>query len=76
METFGMENLATACRLLQISCPLDAAGPQCLAFDRRLVESIRAALDFGQAQDVGVVLDMMAWIDERRALAATCTSMN
>jgi hypothetical protein len=76
METFAMENLATACRLSQVSCPLEAAGVQCLAFDRRTVESIRAALDAGEPQGVEEVLDMVAWIDERRAVAATCASMN
>ena len=71
-----MENLAIGCRLSQIICPLDAAEAQCLAFDRRMAESIRAALDAGEPQDVEEVLDMMAWIDERRAVAATCASMN
>jgi hypothetical protein len=76
METFGMENLATVCRLSEISCPLDAAEVRCLAFDRRMAESIRAALDAGEPQDVEEVLDMMSWIDERRAVAAACASMN
>jgi hypothetical protein len=76
METFGMENLAPVRRLLKVSCPLDAAEVQCVAFDRRMAESIRAALDTGEAQNVEEVLDMMAWIDERRAVAAACASMN
>ena len=76
METFGMENLAIGCRLSQFSCPQDAAQAQCLAFDRRTAESIRAALDAGEPRYVEEVLDVMAWIDERRAVAATCASMN
>lgn len=76
METFGMENLAIGCPLSQFSCPLDAAKAQGLAFDRRMAESIRASLDAGEPRDVEEVLDMIAWIDERRAVAATCASMN
>jgi hypothetical protein len=75
METFGTENLAIVCRLSEVRCPLDAAEAQCLAFDRRMAEAISAALDGGEP-DVGEVLDIMAWIDERRAGAATCAPMN
>jgi hypothetical protein len=41
-----------------------------------MAESIRAALDAGDHEDVEDALDMMAWIDERRAAAHACASMN
>jgi hypothetical protein len=41
-----------------------------------MAESIRAALDAGETDDVEAVLDMMAWMDERRAVAGTSAPMN
>jgi hypothetical protein len=66
----------TLFRTSQLTCPLDAAKADCLAFDRRMAESIRAALDAGEDEDVEDVLDIMAWIDERRAAARACASLN
>jgi hypothetical protein len=60
----------------QLTCPLDGAESECLALDRRMAEDIRVALDAGESEHVEDVLDMLAWIDERRAAAATCASMN
>jgi hypothetical protein len=64
------------CRPSQLICPLDAAEVECLAFERRMAESIGAALDAGETDDVKAVLDMMAWMDERRAVAGTSAPTN
>lgn len=71
-----MKNLALVHRLSQVSCPLEAARAQCLVFDRRMVESIRVALDAGEPHDVEEALDILAWLDERRTVAATCAYTN
>jgi hypothetical protein len=64
------------CWTSEHTCPLDAAEAECLAFDRELAAAIRAAVDVGEQTDVRDVLDVVAWIDERRSAARTCAATN
>ena len=62
--------------LAQLTCALGEAGAESAAFDRRMAERIRAAMDAGEREHLDDVLDMAGWIDERRLIAAACVMRN
>jgi hypothetical protein len=62
--------------LAQMTCALGDAAVESAAFDRRMAERIRAAMDAGEPEHLDDVLDMAGWIDERRLIAAACVMRN
>jgi hypothetical protein len=62
--------------LAQLTCALVDAAAESAAFDRRMAERIRAAMDAGEPEHLDDVLDMAGWIDERRLIAAACVMRN
>ena len=66
----------TVSMLAQRTCALGDAAAESAAFDRRMAERIRAALDAGEPQHLDDVLDIAGWIDERRLIAAACVMRN
>lgn len=62
--------------LAQLTCALGDAAAESAAFDRRMAERIRAAMDAGEPEHLDDVLDMAGWIDERRLIAAASVMRN
>ena len=62
--------------LAQLTCALGDAVAESAAFDRRMAERIRAAMDAGEPEHLDDVLDMAGWIDERRLIAAASVMRN
>ena len=62
--------------LAQLTCALGDAAAESAAFDRRMAERIRAAMDAGEREHLDDVLDMAGWIDERRLIAAASVMRN
>jgi hypothetical protein len=60
----------------RLTCALSDAAVESAAFDRRMAERIRAAMDAGEPERLDDVLDMAGWIDERRLIAAASVMRN